>query len=79
MVPHFNKVEKIYFLHIMNEVLPLGVVEWETVANQYDKKYTAFPHIVDSIKYQFYNLFRAISLISIPNILEKVLLACKIK
>ena len=51
MVPHFNKVEKIYFLHIMNEVLPLGVVEWETVANQYDKKYTAFSHIVDSIKY----------------------------
>ena len=40
MAPHFRKVEKMYFLRIMEEVLPLGSVEWETVANRHNEKYT---------------------------------------
>ena len=60
MAPHFNKVEKMYFLRIMQEVLPLGSVEWETVANRHNERYTTFPRSVDSIKRQYYSLCKAI-------------------
>ena len=38
MDPHFRKVEKMYFLRMMEEVLPRGPVEWETVANRHNEK-----------------------------------------
>ena len=46
MAPHFNKAETMYFLRIMQEVLPLGSVEWETVSNT---KYDVVIHSTVSI------------------------------
>ena len=79
MAPHFNKAEKMYFLRIMQEVLPLGSVEWETVSNRHNEKYTTFPHSVDSIKRQYYSLCKAIPPAGDPNILEEMVLPRQIK
>ena len=75
MAPHFNKAETMYFLRIMQEVLPLGSVEWETVSNRHNKEYTTFSHSVDSIKRKYYSLCKAIPPPGDPSIPEEIVLA----
>ena len=75
MAPHFRKVEKMYMLRIMEEVLPIGSVEWETVTNRHNDKYTTFPHSIDSIEHQYYSLLKAIPPTGDSNIPEEVKLA----
>ena len=79
MAPHFRKVEKMYFLRTMEEVLPLGSVEWETVANRHNEKYTTYPRSADSTRRQYYSLCKAMPPTGDPNVPEEVALARQIK
>ena len=79
MAPHFRKVEKMYFLRMMEEVLPLGLVEWETVANRHNEKHATYPRSADSIRRQHYSLCKATPPTGDPNVPEEVVLARQIK
>ena len=50
MAPQFHKVEKMHFLLMIEEALPLVSVEWENIANRHNKKHTTYPYSTNSIR-----------------------------
>ena len=58
IAPHFWKIEKMYFLCVIEEIMPIGSVEWETIANWHNKKkYYACIAIFLNITNQTNNMF----------------------
>ena len=74
MAIHFRKVERIYFLCTKQEVIHIALVEWDTAANMYDKKYTTSSYSVDSIKYEYYSSCKTMPHAGNPSVLEYLLL-----
>ena len=65
-------LKKLHFLNIVNEVLPLGQVEWKTVTSRNNEVCEQFPRVVDTIKLQFTNLCREIPPTGDPNMPREV-------